>query len=571
LNILDGVTSTAAELNILDGKAFLDEDDMSSNSATGIASQQSIKAYVDAQITAEDLDFQADSGGALSIDLDSETLTFTGGTGIDTSGSGNAVTFAIDSTVATLTGSQTLTNKTLTSPDINTPDIDGGTIDNTVIGGSTAAAGTFTTGSFSPNSGTLDIKVGTHDATNNVRLNAGGTTSTYLEYRGYLGHIFDVDTTRMMTLTSTGLGISTSDPKSSLEVKGTFGAPATSGFAAGFIQRFSQTSGVGSLDVGFGDPYSWLQSRASNNYATNFALVLNPNGGSVAVGHTSSGGAKFAISDSGNATIQFFPEISTDTNLTQHYDLTAAAYMTSDNRAAEHQFKIGTSEKLRIRSDGNVGIGSSGMPVFPGYAQLSLGPMAHFMAENTSGTSRSLHISQNAHLDTDGSWETMETDEASNYYQTNGTHNFRVASSTSAGTDITWSTAMSISGSGITMKVANSSGNADLRYNTGNDVVSYDTSSARFKTNIRDNTTYGLAAVNALQSRVFEYKDDGRTDVGLIAEEVVEVVPELVGLDNEGNPLTVDYKRFVSVLVKAIQEQQTLIESLTDRIAALEQ
>ena len=116
LNILDGVTSTAAELNILDGKAFLDEDDMSSNSATGIASQQSIKAYVDAQITAEDLDFQADSGGALSIDLDSETLTFTGGTGVDTSGSGNAVTFAIDSTVATLTGSQTLTNKSLTAP-----------------------------------------------------------------------------------------------------------------------------------------------------------------------------------------------------------------------------------------------------------------------------------------------------------------------------------------------------------------------------------------------------------------------------------------------------------------------
>ena len=93
-----------------------DEDNMASNSATKLATQQSIKAYVDAQLTAEDLDFQADSGGALSIDLDSETLTFTGGTGIDTSGSGNAVTFAIDSTVTTLTGSQTLTNKTLTTP-----------------------------------------------------------------------------------------------------------------------------------------------------------------------------------------------------------------------------------------------------------------------------------------------------------------------------------------------------------------------------------------------------------------------------------------------------------------------
>ena len=99
--------------------AFVDEDNMASNSATLVPTQQSVKAYVDTQLTAEDLDFQADSGGALSIDLDSETLTFTGGTGIDTSGSGNAVTFAIDSTVTTLSGTQTLTNKTLTSPKIN--------------------------------------------------------------------------------------------------------------------------------------------------------------------------------------------------------------------------------------------------------------------------------------------------------------------------------------------------------------------------------------------------------------------------------------------------------------------
>jgi len=101
---------------------ILDEDDMASNSATALATQQSIKAYVDTQLTAEDLDFQADSGGALSIDLDSETLTFTGGTGIDTSGSGNAVTFAIDSTVATLTGTQALTNKTI--------DVDSNTVSN---------------------------------------------------------------------------------------------------------------------------------------------------------------------------------------------------------------------------------------------------------------------------------------------------------------------------------------------------------------------------------------------------------------------------------------------------------
>ena len=111
---LTNKTLTSPVLNTgVSGSAIKDEDNMASDSATHLATQQSIKAYVDAQVTAQDLDFQADSGGALGIDLDSEALTFTGGTGIDTSGSGNAVTFAIDSTVATLTGSQTLTNKTV--------------------------------------------------------------------------------------------------------------------------------------------------------------------------------------------------------------------------------------------------------------------------------------------------------------------------------------------------------------------------------------------------------------------------------------------------------------------------
>jgi hypothetical protein len=99
--------------------AFADEDDMSSDSATLVPTQQSVKAYVDSQVTAQDLDFQGDTGGALSIDLDSESLTIAGGTGLDTVGSGNTITVNIDSTVTTLTGTQTLTNKTLTTPVIS--------------------------------------------------------------------------------------------------------------------------------------------------------------------------------------------------------------------------------------------------------------------------------------------------------------------------------------------------------------------------------------------------------------------------------------------------------------------
>jgi hypothetical protein len=99
---------------------FIDDDTFGTASATTLPTSESVKAYVDSQVTAQDLDFQGDSGGALSIDLDSETLTIAGGTGIDTSGATNTLTVSIDSTVATLTGTQTLTNKTLTSPVINT-------------------------------------------------------------------------------------------------------------------------------------------------------------------------------------------------------------------------------------------------------------------------------------------------------------------------------------------------------------------------------------------------------------------------------------------------------------------
>ena len=71
-----------------------DEDDMASDSNIALATQQSIKAYVDAEVTAQDLDFTTDTAGNSSVDLDSEILTLSGGEGMDVTHSGQTITIA---------------------------------------------------------------------------------------------------------------------------------------------------------------------------------------------------------------------------------------------------------------------------------------------------------------------------------------------------------------------------------------------------------------------------------------------------------------------------------------------
>ena len=61
---------------------------------TTVASAKAIKTYVDANITAQDLDI-TDGSSTIAIDLDSETLSLLGGTGVTSTASGNGVTFAI--------------------------------------------------------------------------------------------------------------------------------------------------------------------------------------------------------------------------------------------------------------------------------------------------------------------------------------------------------------------------------------------------------------------------------------------------------------------------------------------
>jgi microcystin-dependent protein len=104
------VTATAAELNFVDGVT------------------SAIQTQIDSISTSFTL--SADSGSNDTFNS-GETLTIAGGTGIDTTVTNNQISIAIDGTVTTLTGIQTLTNKTLTSPNMTSPSIGGVAITST--------------------------------------------------------------------------------------------------------------------------------------------------------------------------------------------------------------------------------------------------------------------------------------------------------------------------------------------------------------------------------------------------------------------------------------------------------
>ena len=85
-------------INVMLTDQLLDEDNLSSNSATQAASQQSLKAYIDAQNAAQDLDFAGDSGTS-NVLVDSQTFTIAGGDSITTSGSGQTLTIDLDENI----------------------------------------------------------------------------------------------------------------------------------------------------------------------------------------------------------------------------------------------------------------------------------------------------------------------------------------------------------------------------------------------------------------------------------------------------------------------------------------
>ena len=93
-------------------------------------------------------------------------------------------------------------------------------------------------------------------------------------------------------------------------------------------------------------------------------------------------------------------------------------------------------------------------------------------------------------------------------------------------------------------------------------------SARKWKTNIQP-LVGALGKIERLRGVSFDLRTNGKHDIGFIAEEVGEVVPEVVVRAENGETKSVNYSRLTALLVEAVKEQQAQIRELQSEIRLL--
>jgi hypothetical protein len=89
-----------------------------------------------------------------------------------------------------------------------------------------------------------------------------------------------------------------------------------------------------------------------------------------------------------------------------------------------------------------------------------------------------------------------------------------------------------------------------------------ETSALRYKENVQD--LEDTSKVMQLRPVTFDWKKDQKHDIGLIAEEVAELYPELV--ETNGGITGIKYTKLTALLIKTVQDLNARIEELETQI-----
>jgi hypothetical protein len=236
--------------------------EFSTNTALGtsntvVPTQNAVKAYVDAQNVAQTITFVGDDSTGTAVNS-GETFKIAGGTGLTSAVTGDALTLDIDSSVVTLSGGQTLTNKTLTTPSISSPNITGhATIEgvtptgatgtgNLVFSASPTVTGTLTAADISA-SGTLaagNTTISGSLSSQNLTVTGSQSVSGNVTVQGtvYADRIQSPASNANLSLSSQGTGVvDVQSAMTTLDQNITGNIVIPEGFSAsiGFIEIYS--------------------------------------------------------------------------------------------------------------------------------------------------------------------------------------------------------------------------------------------------------------------------------------------------------------------------------------------
>jgi hypothetical protein len=481
-------------------------------------------------------------GGKINTDLDTIDALFDagpllkvtkGGTGVGTStGTGNNVlsasptlTGTVAAAAATLSGNLTLSGGTangvaylngskvvtsgsaLTFNGSNTLTFDGGSASYLIGPTGEMLIGEDGSGLYIGNGG---------GGVPAIPILLGSNSTTYQQFKAGGGE--------QMRLTSTGLGIGTSSPASKLQISSSSGGD-TSGL------RITRT------DTGGGDWRIWSTSNANGEgggkliFGTASNYMTLDGSGNLGVG-TTSPTTKLSITDSSGPIIRMVRtsnrfEVSADTDFMSLNARDASTYIT---------FKTADTERARINSSGEFLVGTTNEAGFVTIQNSSANKNGlNVICSSTSSSNFVLNLQSNASV-------------------ANTANLIRGYSDTSTGVFF-------VAGNGNVTNTNNSYGAI---------------SDAKLKENVTD-ATPKLEKLNQVRIVNFNMIGNEQKQLGVVAQELETVFPAMVDetpdFDKEGNDLgtttkSVKYSVFVPMLIKAIQEQQAIIESLKARLDA---
>jgi hypothetical protein len=249
------------------------------------------------------------------------------------------------------------------------------------------------------------------------------------------------------------------------------------------------------------------------------------------------------------------------------------------------QFKVNASERMRIDSSGNIGIGNTlgsfhssvlplvvgsgsgdeGMAIFSGSSSKGKLGFAD-AASDDSGSYRGYfqydHSGDNLNIGTAGSERMRVTSAGELLVGSTSWTGIDGASSNGVGIATGRIIITAASGSNVMEFNTNGTGNAgEITISGGS--TTYSTSSDYRLKDVKGSIQNGLERTLALNPVEFEWKADGTISEGFIAHEAQEIFADAVNGEKDGEKMqSMDYGRITPLLVKAIQELSAEVEQL---------